>query len=160
MLAREPKEVKGSMTILGFCRWLIGKESTGRILMQETWVWSLGQDDPLEKGMTIYSSILAWEIPWTAEPGGLRSMESKRVGHDWSNLTCTHINITNKHFCYNQGSWEKKSTKLWALRPTSLLVGVPLRPVRKDNFNIRKGNSKSTYTFWEMFYVDREITLN
>ena len=45
--------------------------------MQETWVWSLGWEDPLEKGMTTYSSILAWRIPWTEEPGRLRSMESQ-----------------------------------------------------------------------------------
>ena len=42
--------------------------------MQETWVWSLGWEDPLEKGMATHSSILAWRIPWTKEPGGLQSM--------------------------------------------------------------------------------------
>ena len=42
--------------------------------MQETWVWSLGEENPLEKGMTNHSSILAWRIPWTEEPGGLQSM--------------------------------------------------------------------------------------
>ena len=50
--------------------------------MQETWVQSLGQEDPLEEGMATYSSILAWRIPWTEEPGGLQSMGSQRVGHD------------------------------------------------------------------------------
>ena len=49
---------------------------------QETWVESLGQEEPLEKGMATHSSILAWRIPWTEEPGGLQSMESQRVGHD------------------------------------------------------------------------------
>ena len=42
--------------------------------MQETWVQSLGREDPLEKGMATHSSILAWRIPWTEEPGGLQSM--------------------------------------------------------------------------------------
>ena len=42
--------------------------------MQETWVLSLHQEDPLEKGMATHSSILAWKIPWTEEPGGLQSM--------------------------------------------------------------------------------------
>ena len=42
--------------------------------MQETWVQALGQEDPLEEEMAIRSSILAWEIPWTEEPGGLQSM--------------------------------------------------------------------------------------
>ena len=50
--------------------------------MQETRVQSLGGEDPLEKGMAIHSSILAWRIPWIEEPGGLQSMGSHRVGHD------------------------------------------------------------------------------
>ena len=50
--------------------------------MQETWVQSLGQEDPLEKEMATHSSILAWRIPWTEEPGGLQSMGLQRVGHD------------------------------------------------------------------------------
>ena len=50
--------------------------------MQETQVWSLGQEDPLEKEMATHYSILAWEIPWTQEPGGLQSMALLRVGHD------------------------------------------------------------------------------
>ena len=50
--------------------------------MQKTWVRSLGQEDPLEKGMATHSSILAWEIPWTEEPGGLESMELQTVRHD------------------------------------------------------------------------------
>ena len=49
---------------------------------QETWVQSLGREDPLEKGMATHSSILAWRIPWTEEPGGLQSMGSLRVRHD------------------------------------------------------------------------------
>ena len=50
--------------------------------MQETQVQSLGWEDLLEKGMATYSSVLAWRIPWTEEPGGLLSMGSHRVGHD------------------------------------------------------------------------------
>ena len=49
--------------------------------MQETWVRSLGQDDPLEKGLATHSSILAWRITWTEETGGLQSMGPQRVGH-------------------------------------------------------------------------------
>ena len=51
--------------------------------MQETQVWSLGKEDTLEKGMATLSNILAWEIPWTEEPGGLQSTGSQRVRHDW-----------------------------------------------------------------------------
>ena len=50
--------------------------------MQETWVQSLGWEDPLEKGKATHSSILAWRIPWTEEPGRLQSTGSQRVGHD------------------------------------------------------------------------------
>ena len=50
--------------------------------MWETQVQSLGREDPLEKGTEIHSSILAWEIPWTEEPGGLQSLGSQRVKHN------------------------------------------------------------------------------
>ena len=51
--------------------------------MWETRIWSLGWEDPLEKELATHSSILAWKIPWTEEPGRLESMGSQRVGHDW-----------------------------------------------------------------------------
>ena len=50
--------------------------------MWETWILSMGQEDPLEKGIATHSRILAWRIPWTEEPGGLRAMGSQRVRHD------------------------------------------------------------------------------
>ena len=49
---------------------------------QEMQIQSLGREDPLEEGMTAHSTILAWRIPWTEEPGGLQSMGSQRVEHD------------------------------------------------------------------------------
>ena len=52
--------------------------------MRETWVRSLGQEDPLEKAMAPHSSTLAWKTPWTEKPGRLQSMGSPRVGHDWA----------------------------------------------------------------------------
>ena len=55
--------------------------------MQETQVQSLGWEESLEKWMTMQSSILAWRIPWTEKPGGLQSMDSQRVGHDWATDT-------------------------------------------------------------------------
>ena len=51
-----------------------------------TWVQSLGEEDSLEKEMATHSSILAWKIPWTEEPGRLQSMWSQRVGHDWAHM--------------------------------------------------------------------------
>ena len=57
--------------------------------MQKTRVWSLGQEEPLEESMATHSSILAWRIPWTEEPGRLLSMGSQRVRHDWVTNTFT-----------------------------------------------------------------------
>ena len=65
--------------ILGF---LVGLMVENQPAMQETWVWSLGQEDPLEKEMTIHSSFLAWTIPWTEKPGGLQCMGLQRVRYD------------------------------------------------------------------------------
>ena len=91
--------------------------------MLEAQVWFLGQEDPLEKEMATHSSILAWRIPWTEEPGRLQSMELQRVGHDWA--TNTFIPFSRKssagvlcrvhHVKYpagwitswNQDCWEK-----------------------------------------------------
>ena len=57
--------------------------------MEETQGPSLGQEDPLGKGTATHFCILTWRRPWTEETGGLQSMESQRVGHDW---------VTNTHF--------------------------------------------------------------
>ena len=62
--------------------------------MQETWIRSLGWEDPLEKGVATHSSILAWRVPWTEEPGGLQRMGSQRVGHDGvTNMHTQHLGI-------------------------------------------------------------------
>ena len=59
--------------------------------IQETLVQSLGQKDPLEKGMAIHSSILVWEIPWAGELDALLSMGSQRVRHDWATNTHSYL---------------------------------------------------------------------
>ena len=61
--------------------------------MRETWVWFLGWEDPLEKGMATHPSVLAWRIPWTEEPG--RLMGSKRVRHD---RTTKHSTFNGRDF--------------------------------------------------------------
>ena len=65
--------------------------------MWETWVQSLGWEDPLETEMATYSSILACRIPSTEEPGGLQSTGSQRVGHNWGTdtHTCMYISVLN-----------------------------------------------------------------
>ena len=81
--------------------------------MQETWVWSLGREDPLEKGMATHSHILACKIPRTEEPGGLQSMRLQRAGHDWAaenahTLSCKMNRITGElfvtSFCFRGSS--------------------------------------------------------
>jgi len=62
--------------------------------MQETWVRSLGWEDLLEKGLITHSSIFAWRIPWTEEPGRLQSIGLQIAWLDWSNWACTHA-LTN-----------------------------------------------------------------
>ena len=56
------------------------------------WVRSLGGEDPLEEGTATHPSIVAWRISWTEEPGGLQSIESQRVGHDWRDLAGKDLN--------------------------------------------------------------------
>ena len=65
--------------------------------MQEMWEtrvqWSLGQEDPLDEGMAVHSSILAWRIPWTEVPGRVQSIGLQRVKNYWSDLACTHASL-------------------------------------------------------------------
>ena len=80
------------MSVLAFksflkCQYLYWVSLVAQIVkkpsaMQATWVQSLGWEDILEKEMATHSSILAWRIPWTEEPGGLQSRRLQRVGHD------------------------------------------------------------------------------
>ena len=67
--------------------------------MWETWVWSLGLEDPLEKGLAIHSSILAWRIPWTKEPGRLQAMGLQRVGHNWVTFAHSLAGMWNEYNC-------------------------------------------------------------
>ena len=75
-------EINGTLAILkSLSLWLRPRHLP---TMRETWVWSLGWEDPLEKEMATHSSTLAWKIPWTEELGRLQSMGSQRVRHDWA----------------------------------------------------------------------------
>ena len=85
--------------------------------MQETWVQSLGWEDPLEKEMATHSSILSWKIPWTEEPGRLQNTGSQRVGHDRA-TEYTHI-YTHTHPARNSFSYW-----ITALMHTSFLPGL------------------------------------
>ena len=79
--------------------------------MQRTWVWFLGWEDPLEKGMAIHTSILAWRIPWSVgySPGRLQSTGSQRVGHDWvTSLSFTFLSLSQMLI-----SFDKENKVIW-----------------------------------------------
>ena len=89
-----------------------------RPVMLETWVRSLGQEDPLEKGMATHSSLLAWRIPCTEEPGGLQSMGLQRVWHHWSDLACTRTKsntalLLMKTELVQDKRWEGQNTEFF-----------------------------------------------
>ena len=102
--------------------------------MWETWVLFLGWEDPPEEGMATNSSILAWRIPWTEEPGGLQSIGSQRVRHDWAtkhstaqlhvhSLPITSMQIIPKFSLYYY-------VKMTMLEPLENLVTVKTEPER------------------------------
>ena len=86
----------------GFIRgFLVAQLVKNPLAMQEPWVRSLGWEDPLEKGLATHSSVFAWRIPWTEEPGGLQSMGSQRVRHDCMTEHAHTGFIRNKHlWCF------------------------------------------------------------
>ena len=91
--------------------------------MRETWVQFLGWEDALEKEMATHSSILAWRIPWTEEPGGLQSTGSQRVGHDWAQTWC--LNLTYSNYCFSM---------YILLMPNSQLSFIPFFFLKKDKW--------------------------
>ena len=85
ILGLQPPTLASSLILLRTS--LVAQMAKNLLAMQETWVQSLSWEDPLEEGMATHSSILAWRIPWTEDPGrlqsmGLQSVGSQRVGHD------------------------------------------------------------------------------
>ena len=95
--------------------------------MQETWVWSLGWENPLEKGIATHSSILARRIPWTDKPYRLETMRLKRVRHDWStnNLKLeTLFKILVNHFWIIFHKPVKMELQNWKVLSTYLIISV------------------------------------
>ena len=87
--------------------------------MRETWVWSLGWEDPLEKGRATHSSILAWRIPWI-----LYSMGSQRVGHDWATFTLKIV-MAEKNWYGHKSTFSWDSWLFWIKHHSSLRKLVP-----------------------------------
>ena len=74
----------------------MAQQRKNRPAMQETKVWSLSREDPLEEEKATHFSFTAWKVPWTEEPGRLQSKGLQRVGHDWAH---TYIHITDIYHC-------------------------------------------------------------
>ena len=125
-------------------------------------------EDLLEEGITTHSSILAWEIPWTEKPGGLQSMGSQRVGHNWSNLAHTIGNtkkkwerekirsfsgiLSDNMFCLFPGLhiWNGAS-EFWII---TYMVGVLIEPLALTNWKMRvlySDRSSSSQDLWDGF---------
>ena len=102
----------------------------------ETWIWSLGQKDPLEKGMATYSSILSWRIPWTEEPGRLQSRGSQRIRHDWAtNAFTVYTSHSRPYF---------PGCVLSGLRLGGSMLAVPAQAWQSDKL----GSDPASVTAW------------
>ena len=104
--------------------------------MQETQVWSRGWEDPLEKGMASHSSILAWRIP-TEEPGGLLSMGSQRVGHNWVANIFTFIPVN----LLGRDLFEKYHAAIFCSQKEEILIILKLY------------SAHFTWQYWKSFNV-------
>ena len=105
---------------------------------QETWVRSLGQEDPLEKETATHSSILAWEIPWTEEPDGLQSTALQRVGYDWAGNTFTFTMTMTAYNYFRFTDVETEARRLnGLLKVTQAVRGSSrARPVCSGEYNL------------------------
>ena len=106
------------------------------------WVWSLSQENFLEKSMATHSSILAWRIPWTKEPGGLQSIRLHRVGHNWSDLA--HIHSEHRsYFLFYHKLLSQSLPLIRLFNPFTFLVSqgvskamLPLKVVGNNLFHV------------------------
>ena len=112
--------------------------------LQETRVPALVREDPLEKGMATYSSILAWRIPWTEEPGGQKSMGSQGVRHDWAPNTVAFFPLTSFSDRLFSKPWSRMVSKDWSPIPwLSHSKGK-----RVSFWSSSKGTTRKFYWFW------------
>ena len=107
---------------------------------------TLGWEDPLEKGMATYSSILAWRIPWTEEPGGQQSMGSQRVRRDWAANTFTFTSFPLASFSDRLFSkpWSRMVSKAWS----SILWLSHSKGKRISFWSYSKGTMRKFRWFW------------
>ena len=115
--------------IMGFPDGSSGKESACRRCRQEIWVRFLGWKDPLEKEIANQSSILAWEIPWKEEPGGLQSVGSQRVGQNWMTNIFTGFSMISLYMIDDNSKHSQYCL-------TSINYAFPCQPAQSLNLQI------------------------
>ena len=123
----------------------------------ETRVWSLGQEDPLEKGMATHSSVLAWRIPWIEEPGRLQFMGLQRVGHDWA-LSLQEIYLPNRLLGMNRVSSSRPIAfivNMWFDPCSGLLIGKD-SDAGRDCGQEEKGTTEDEMAGWHHWLDGRE----
>ena len=126
--------------------------------VQETWVWPLGQKDPLEKEMATLSSILTWRIPWTEESDGLQSTGEQRVRHDWAGKWGTLFFYKNlilsedthaKLFAYAlDGLWKVSSKKSDKFRKFSFCIKFKKERLCFDYVNSLPCDQEIRFRHW------------
>ena len=117
--------------------------------MQETWEMqfqSLSQEDPLEEGLATRSNNLAWEIPWTEEPGWLQSKGSQRVGSDWSDLALMHTHNRNLLIAYCECCWIPDLQRREFCFGTKDIASVTQSFVGQKFYYSEKGTEKASDT--------------
>ena len=124
---------------------------------------SLCWDDSLNEGMATRSSILAWRIPCTEEPGGLQSIELPRVGHDWSDLACTRsIKIRRHHFAHkglSNQSYDFSSSHVWMWGCFRIVVLEKILESHLDSKEIRSVNPKGNQPWLFIGRTDAEAPI-
>ena len=140
--------------------------------MRETRVWSLGQEEPLVKELATHSSVLAWKIPWTEEPGRLQSMGSQRVGYDWA--TSPHLTSTTYqptylliyspayiHNCWQThprrpDDWYFPASRLWTVFSGMCPAG-PILPGWSLQLHLQMSLIPTTWILW--FWQNNSINV-
>ena len=102
------------------------------LVTQETWAWPLGQEDPQEEEMAPRSSILAREIPWTEEPGGLQSMGSQWVGHNWAHARARAHPQRNINGTFFSPMYRSQNVQDWK---RSVFIPIPKKGKAKECSN-------------------------
>ena len=128
------------------------------LAVRETWVRSLGWEGPLEEGMATHSSILAWRIPWTEEPGGLQSMGSHRIRHNWvikRTHTHTHTHTHTRLLLAKIVGWFEHQQR-WYLQCAEIPWTVTYTHTHPHTEAIQWSALEGANSFWKLVNKEEE----